>query len=323
MTTNQEDGNIAAVRLRLPQLWPSDPLLWFAQVEAQFATAKITGQLTKFHHIIAVLSPEIATEVRDLILAPPPQNPYDTLKAELANIGLRDDKGLTRSRCIEGPAPIDKRGITAPSSVVEKPRIPAKSSVGVPACLITANIGLRDDKGLTRSRCIEGPAPIDKRGITAPSSVVEKPRIPAKSSVGVPACLITVLQWLLHLVRPWPPLGRLPLLSGTVRFILDLASKCERQHLHTPWKRLPLLAAFSEWSADHYGSLRSSSTRVCQGKPAGVSSRGVWWENSPYHTSSGSRGHGGQLWDLYSVIPGGDAPSGGKFMTSDKEALVG
>lgn len=83
MTTNQEDGNIAAVRLRLPQFWPSDPLLWFAQVEAQFATAKITGQLTKFHHIIAVLSPEIATVVRDLILAPPPQNPYDTLKAEL------------------------------------------------------------------------------------------------------------------------------------------------------------------------------------------------------------------------------------------------
>ncbi|KAM7289879.1 hypothetical protein ISCGN_030007 [Ixodes scapularis] len=94
-----------------------------------------------------------------------------------------------------------------------------------------------------------------------------------------------VLQWLLHLVRPWPPLGHLSLLSKMVKFILDLASKCERQHLHTPWKRLPLLAALSEWSADHCGSLRSSSTRVCQGKPAGVSSRRVWWENSPYHTS--------------------------------------
>ncbi|KAM7313795.1 hypothetical protein ISCGN_003587 [Ixodes scapularis] len=85
-----------------------------------------------------------------------------------------------------------------------------------------------------------------------------------------------VLQWLLHLVRPWPPLGHLSLLSKMVRFILDLASKCERQHLHMPWKRLPLLAALSEWSADHCGSLRSSSTRVCQGKPAGVSSRRVW-----------------------------------------------
>lgn len=57
--------------------------------------------------------------------------------------------------------------------------------------------------------------------------------------------------------------------------------KCERQHLHTPWKRLPPLAAFSEWSADHYGSLRSSSIGVCQGKPAGVSSRRVQWARSP------------------------------------------
>ncbi|KAM7314074.1 uncharacterized protein ISCGN_003859 [Ixodes scapularis] len=99
---------------------------------------------------------------------------------------------------------------------------------------------------------------------------------------------VSVLQWLLHLVRPWPPLGHLSLLSKMVRFILDLASKCERQHLHTLWKRLPLLAALSEWSANHCGSLRSSWTRVCQGKPAGVSSRRVWWENSPYHTRSGT-----------------------------------
>ncbi|KAM7310117.1 hypothetical protein ISCGN_007070 [Ixodes scapularis] len=60
-----------------------------------------------------------------------------------------------------------------------------------------ANICLRDDKGLTRSRCIEGPTPVDKRGITAPSSVVEKPRIRAKSSVDVATCLITVRARLL------------------------------------------------------------------------------------------------------------------------------
>ncbi|KAM7307025.1 uncharacterized protein ISCGN_010661 [Ixodes scapularis] len=92
---------------------------------------------------------------------------------------------------------------------------------------------------------------------------------------------------LLNRIRPFPsysPKTKFYLLNSD-RFILDLASKCERQHLHTPWKRLPLLAALSEWSADHYGSLRSSSTRVCQDKPAGVSSRRVLWENSPYHTS--------------------------------------
>ncbi|KAG0420128.1 hypothetical protein HPB47_003659, partial [Ixodes persulcatus] len=52
MATGQTSGDVGAVRLRLPQFWPSDPLLWFAQV-------------------------------RDLILKPPNQNPYDTLKTKL------------------------------------------------------------------------------------------------------------------------------------------------------------------------------------------------------------------------------------------------
>ena len=38
---------------------------------------------TKFDYVVSSLDPEFATEVRDLLLNPPADEPYETLKAQL------------------------------------------------------------------------------------------------------------------------------------------------------------------------------------------------------------------------------------------------
>ncbi|XP_038063139.1 uncharacterized protein LOC119733843 [Patiria miniata] len=85
---------VAAVSLKLPPFWQNDPTLWFAQVEAQFLTRHITVQDTKFAYVVSSLQPDIAQEVRDLLVSPPTHDRYNTLKKEL--LGDRKPSQLLR-----------------------------------------------------------------------------------------------------------------------------------------------------------------------------------------------------------------------------------
>ena len=80
---NEEPPTVAAVSIKPPPFWPADPEVWFAKVEAQFTTRGVTSQKTRFEYVISSLSPALAMEVRDLLLKPPAETPYDVLKAEL------------------------------------------------------------------------------------------------------------------------------------------------------------------------------------------------------------------------------------------------
>lgn len=74
---------VASLTVKLPDFWATDPLIWFAQVDAVFASHRITSQVAQFNHVVAHLPPHIAMEVRDVILNRPADQPYSTLKTEL------------------------------------------------------------------------------------------------------------------------------------------------------------------------------------------------------------------------------------------------
>ena len=74
---------LGAVAIKLPPFWKTDPLVWFAQAEAQFSTRAITTEATKYAYVIAALPQDVAQDVRDILINPPESNQYTTLKGKL------------------------------------------------------------------------------------------------------------------------------------------------------------------------------------------------------------------------------------------------
>nr|XP_034182100.1 uncharacterized protein LOC117605194 [Osmia lignaria] len=80
------DATIAAATLKkLPPFWKKNPGMWFIQVESMFNIARITGDDTKYHHIIAQLDRSVLPFVADLLTSPPARGKYDAIKERLIN----------------------------------------------------------------------------------------------------------------------------------------------------------------------------------------------------------------------------------------------
>ena len=113
----QAAPQVTAVSIKIPPFWPSDPAVWIAQVESQFASRNISSQLTMFHHVVSALSPDVATEVRDILLAPPSDHPYDALKAALVSRTVD-----SAQRRIQQLLSVEELGDRKPSQVLRRMR---------------------------------------------------------------------------------------------------------------------------------------------------------------------------------------------------------
>lgn len=83
LTNNKE---IFKIGIKIPPFWPDRPVLWFSQIEGQFALAGITSDITKFYYVSCNLERQYAVEVEKIITRPPKENKYNTLKSALIKI---------------------------------------------------------------------------------------------------------------------------------------------------------------------------------------------------------------------------------------------
>ena len=70
---------VANVSMKLPAFWPDALEVLFPQDDMQFAIWNVSVSKTKFYHAIAVLPQEVASQILDLIRAPPARYPYEVL----------------------------------------------------------------------------------------------------------------------------------------------------------------------------------------------------------------------------------------------------
>jgi len=75
-----QGGHIYRAAVHLPRFWPDRPGILFAQAEAQFILAAVTREKTKFNYVTSQLEYRQAAEVEDIIITPPTEEPYTTLK---------------------------------------------------------------------------------------------------------------------------------------------------------------------------------------------------------------------------------------------------
>jgi hypothetical protein len=71
--------------LRLPEFWVTDPVAWFAHVEAHFELEGLTSQQHRYFNVVKSLSQDSLRLIKDILANPHPTTPYEILKDRLLN----------------------------------------------------------------------------------------------------------------------------------------------------------------------------------------------------------------------------------------------
>lgn len=82
---NQTSLHVNKVGLKLPPFWDKYPVLWFANIEAQFMVSGITQDATKYYCVVSALTSDILSYVSDIVLTPPEGDKYEKLKSRLVS----------------------------------------------------------------------------------------------------------------------------------------------------------------------------------------------------------------------------------------------
>lgn len=90
-------SSIRRIQIKVPPFWKQNPELWFRQLEAQFSNSQITSDLTKFNSIVGIIESDILSSVSDIVINPPANNKYETIKTRLIKEFANSDNKKIRS----------------------------------------------------------------------------------------------------------------------------------------------------------------------------------------------------------------------------------
>lgn len=118
---------VAAISVKPPIFWKANPALWFCQLEAQFEYSRVLQDQTKYNITVMSMDSSVLSQVSDIVLNPPANNKYETLKRRLLERFADSDESRLK-KLLTGMSLGDKK----PSHFLREMQELAGNGLGIP-----------------------------------------------------------------------------------------------------------------------------------------------------------------------------------------------